>query len=233
MTSYHKFSPPNSHHARGLGLVELVICLTISALLLTATGTAYFSGFNTYRDNMSRGSLLNNGRNGLAALVRDIRMGDVFYPNDANTATSTNECNQFFAGTMPGYPTAGLPANGGSGVSGIIITKNHADSIDKTVPIDIRYWLDPTTNQLMIKRGTNTPSVLCPGVTDFHIYMQPVYIPYDPQTGAAGGYTLQRAAITLTLANRDINGNKIYTGGQTVTVNLTNSATPRRNFSMH
>lgn len=241
MTAKNRSRQQAARRKRGLGLVEMVICLTISSLLLTATGTAYFAGFNSYRDNLSRGNMLSSGRACLSSIVRDIRMGDGHVSYDPNSTTNTNELIQFTSGLMPGNTAAGLPANGGSGVIGIKIIKTHADTQDPnastSTPVTILYWLDTTNKQIMTSRtlGNATPStsVVCSGVNDFRLYLQPIYIPYDPATGAAAAWGLQRASMTLTLANSDANGNKITAGGQNVNVTLTNSASPRRNFSMH
>src|SRR5579862_7844952 len=61
---------------RGLGLVELLACLSIGSLLLTATGAAYLASFNSYREVLARGQMLNAGRSALYTIVRDIRMCD-------------------------------------------------------------------------------------------------------------------------------------------------------------
>ena len=116
------------HHARGLSLVEILVCLGISAMLLTAMGTAFYGGFNNYRDGAERGQLLQGGRTLLWTITRDIRMADVHNAYDADGTRRTLVQNQFISGLMPGYPTSGLSGNGGSGAAGIQMIKTHADS---------------------------------------------------------------------------------------------------------
>ena len=226
---------PRSHRNRGLGLVELLICLSISAMLLTATGSAYYAGFSSYRENIARGQMLSSGRSCLTAIARDIRMADVHGPYDPNAGIQTSESAQFGAGTVPGYPNAGLPGTG-SGSVGIQMIKTHADTVDPTAststPILITYWFDNTTKQLFMTRGASaTPQVICTGVQSCTFYLQPVYLNYNAQTGAAPGWALQRATYTLNIANADASGNTVFSGGRNVTVTLTNAAAPRKSMN--
>ena len=58
---------------RGVGLVELLIALSISAILLTATAVAVDASFKAYAANQEESSLLQQGRMALNRMVTSIR----------------------------------------------------------------------------------------------------------------------------------------------------------------
>ena len=224
---------------RGLGLFELLACLSISSMLLTAVAVAYKTSFNSYRDSQQRGQMLNSGRGVLSMMVGDIRRADAAGPYDPSSTVTTNENTQFNNQIVPGTPNSGMPSSGGSGVIGIQLAKTHPDSIDLTAsvahPVLITYWFSSATQQVLMTRQTSatpvTPQVVGNFVQNMQIYMQPVYVPANPSAGTTAGVVLQRAVITLTLANKDANGKQIIVGGQDLTLTLSDAAMPRKNFS--
>lgn len=241
----HAFS--HRRRRRGLGLVELLICLSISSMILTATGAAFYGSFNSYRETMARGQMNAMGRSALTTIMRDVRMSDTHGPWDQNATMLQTETNsQFGMGQMPGNPTPGLPSAGGSGALGIQMVKTHSDSQDPNAgeqqyQMTITYWYDSATRRLMTARQqSQTVTVastlaagtcICEGVQSCRFYLQPMYIPYNPQRPSEQpAWGLQQVVVVLTLANSDANGNLVYDGGRNVTLTLTNAATPRRNF---
>src|SRR5450631_4096648 len=109
----------SAHPARGLGIAELLVCLSISSVLLTAVAVAFRSSFNSYRDSQARGQMLNSGRGFMSALIADIRMSDAGGPYDPNSTVWNTETTQFNSLSIPGNPTTGLPSAGGSGIIGL------------------------------------------------------------------------------------------------------------------
>ncbi len=234
-----RVQPATRHHRRGLGLFELLACLSISSMLLTAVAVAYKTSFNSYRDSQQRGQMLNSGRGILSMIVGDIRRADAAGPYNPSATITTNQTTQFNNQLVPGTPNTGLPASGGSGVIGIQLAKTHPDSIDPTAsaahPVIITYWFSSATEQVLMTRQSSvtpvTPQVVGNFVQSMQIYMQPVYVPANPSAGTTAGVVLQRAVLTLILANKDANGNRIIVGGQDLTLTLSDAAMPRKNFS--
>ena len=228
---------------RGLSLVEVLLCVSIGAMLLTAVAVAFRSSFNSYKDSQQRGQMLNSARSFMSRITADIRMSDSAAPYDPTPATTTTENSQFFSGKVPGNVTAGLPSAGGTGVIGIQLVKSHPDTWDPLAsPINkilITYWYDSTREQILMTRkmGANptpVPSVVCNFIQTFQIFMLPFNSPAEPlatPTPWPGGYVLQRAVVDITLANKDASGNRIIVdGGQDLTLTLSDAACPRRQY---
>ncbi len=224
----------------GLSLIEVLVCLMISTMLLTAMGVTYVASFNSYRDAQERGGLIAQGRGVMRHMLADIRMSDVHGPYDPASATLSTEQAQFNLQIMPGTPTSGLPGSGGTGVHGIQMIKTHADSQDPNAstanPITITYWLDSAHYQILATRQAGaaaaTPTVVCSGVQNFQVFMQPVYVPANPATGAAGGVALLRAVVKLTLVNSNGSGGTVLQGaGRALTITMTDAAMPRKGFA--
>lgn len=240
MTIHSAPRPAAPHRrARGLSIIELVIFMTISSVLLLAIGTAFVASFNSYKESSERGQLLNSVRSFMYKITTDIRACDAAGPYDPVASTATMESTQFVSLLVPGAPTSGLVAAGGTGVLGIQLVKSHPDSIDPAAsaanPVTITYWLDSANERILMTRQTGaispTPTVVCNYVQSLQIYLQPVYVPANPRTGATAGIALSRAAIWVTLANRDANGKRLIAdASQFLTLTLTDSAVPRKNF---
>ena len=72
---------------------------------------------------------------------------------------------------------------------------------------------------------------MCTFVQSFTLYLQPVLIPANSQTGTAASIAMLRAVVTTTLANKAADGTRILSdGGQDQTLILSDSAMPRRTF---
>src|SRR3954463_8550923 len=65
---------------RGVGLIELLIALSISAVLLTATAVAVDASFKAYANNQEEASLLQQSRMALNRVVTSIRTSDTHAP---------------------------------------------------------------------------------------------------------------------------------------------------------
>jgi hypothetical protein len=239
-TVQQKSSPPRTIRRRaGLGLVEVMLCMTIGSMLLTAVAVAFKGSFNSYKDSQQRGQMLNGARGFMSRITGDIRMCDSAVPYDPTSATSTSENSQFNAGTMPGSPTSGFSSAGGSGVCGIQMVKTHADSWDPlaspTNPVIITYWLDAANTQVLMTRKYGsvapTPSQVCNFAQTLQIYMMPIYVQPNSATGWAGGYVMRRAVVDMTLANKNANGARILSdGGQDLLLSFSDAAVPRKTY---
>ena len=81
--------------------------------------------------------------------------------------------------------------------------------------------------------GATVPpaQIVCTCVQNFQVYLQPIYLPYDPQTGSPAAWALERTVVVVTLANRDANGDKIIArAGQKLQLVLSDAAMPRHGF---
>ena len=224
---------------RGLSLVEVLLCLAISSMLLTAVGVAFLASFNSYQDAQQRGQMLNAARSGLYQMTADIRAADAVAPYDTTGSVSLNENTLFNSQVVPGNPTPGLPSAGGSGVCGFQILKTHADSRDPSAspanPVTITYWYDPTKQTIFMTRQSGAtipaPYPVCTFVQSMQVYLQPLLLPPNPQTKTSAIIVCRRAVITITLANKDSSGNRILAeANQELTLSFTDSAVPRKGF---
>src|SRR5271168_3634082 len=117
MTFVRKHSEPiqRAHRRvrRGLSMVEVLICVSIGAMLLTSVALAFRSSFNSYKDSQQRGQMLNCAREFMSHITSDVRMCDSAAPYDPTATVNTTVVNQFNGGQMPGSPTAGFASAGG------------------------------------------------------------------------------------------------------------------------
>ena len=222
---------------RGLGLIEVLLCVTISSMLLTAVGAACRSSFNSYKDAQQRGWMLHAARGGLDQITADIRSADSAAPYDPAASIATAENVQFSAGAVPGNPTPGLPSAGGSGVQGVQLLKTHADSRDPGAsadnPLIIRYWLDAGARTIYMTRemgaATPTPYPVATSVQSLQIYMQPLLVSPKPQTGTSALAVCGQVVVSVSLANVDSSGERISSDGrQNLTPTFCDTAVPRK-----
>src|SRR4051812_16727159 len=72
--------PAIQFQRRGVGLIELLLALSISALLLTATAVAVDASFKAYANNQEESSLLQQSRMALNRVITSIRTSDTHAP---------------------------------------------------------------------------------------------------------------------------------------------------------
>lgn len=186
---------------RGLGLVELMLALAISACLLTAAAVGFNASFHAYRINQEQGTLLQSARLTMNRLTSEIRRTSLHQP--------ANLAGDFAAGKI------------------VADTGINLFTTDDAGADEHKYWWNAASQQVMMQVNTGTPHVLLDGVTAFSITFEPMRSPTSIKTG--GGFDLlQRATITLTVhTNSSTSEDSESTGKQTVT--LSGSAMPRRN----
>lgn len=80
--------PGRRTHRRGFSIIELLVALTISAMLLTATLTALDASFKSYKVTTESASTHVVGRLVMQRLVTLIRTGEEFGPYPANPVTN-------------------------------------------------------------------------------------------------------------------------------------------------
>jgi prepilin-type N-terminal cleavage/methylation domain-containing protein len=184
---------------RGVGLVELLIALSISALLLTATAVAVDASFKAYANNQEESSLLQQSRMALNRVVTSIRTSDTHAPTD---------------------PKLLVDFKAGFKVTGTSIGMFQEDGTN------IVYRYDAAKKQLIAEvRGKSY--VLGRGVEAFSVSMEPMRSEEALRTGSSYDL-LRRATILITIRTTAETAQPSETTGKHP-LTLSVSVTPRRN----
>jgi prepilin-type N-terminal cleavage/methylation domain-containing protein len=155
---------------RGVGLVELLIALSISALLLTATAVAVDASFKAYANNQEESSLLQQSRMALNRVVTSIRTSDTHAPTDATQLVD------FKAGLMVTGSSIGMLQEDGT---------------------DIVYRYD-AAKKLLTAQVRGKSYIVARGVEAFTVTMEPMRSEEALRIG--GSYDLlRRANILITI----------------------------------
>ena len=152
-------------HRRGLGLAELLISLTISAMLLTAMAVAIDASFKSYQANEEQSTLTQRARLALYRMLMNIRTTSLHQPYSANQIA-------FFA-------------------SGQTVTDTGLSMYDNNNN-QITYMYDAPSQQLRMIEGGAT-HVMLNGVTSFQVTMQPMKSANAVKTGSLTFDLLERA----------------------------------------
>jgi len=210
-----------------LALIEILICSSICAMMLTATAVAFKASLMAYRDNTDRNMLLSNGRVAMRQLINEIRQADAHGPiNDTLVPNATS----LFA--------SGLTIEN----AGIAYLKTYPDVDDPgivhTTPsthVLITWQYDAANNQLLRTHsvnGVSTTAIAANYVSDFKVRMEPARSPANVASGNTSFDLLLRAVVTMSLQNVDASGNMINNRGTTfVTERLVDAAVPRKSFN--
>jgi hypothetical protein len=213
---------------RGLALMEVLICSSIAAMLLTATAVAFRSSVMVYRDNTDRNILLSQGRVAMRQLITEIRCADVHGP--INDAAVPNAVTLF---------ATGLTTEN----SGIQFLKTQPDTEDPAVIpgnsatyVLITWAFDPVHFQLDRTRsvggGASTTTVMANYVQSFQVRMEPGRSAANVASGNPSYDILTRAIVSMSMQNADATGKMQFNQGSgLVTERIIDAAVPRKNFS--
>ncbi len=193
-------SRTRSVRRRGVGLAELLVCIAITAGLLTAAAVAIDASLKAYSINQVQSDSMHRARLALHRLSTYIRTSTEHSPITEALAEDFSE-GQTVTDT------------------GIALFDEHGE--------ELAFRYDSEAGQLII-RENDTDHVLLRGVTAFNIGMKPVRSTTSIKTG--GGFDLlSRATITMTIRFQDGGvGTQNVEASRTVT--LSTSATPRRSI---
>jgi prepilin-type N-terminal cleavage/methylation domain-containing protein len=192
-------SARRSAAARGLGLIELLIALAISAALLTATAVALNASTSAYAINQEQSLLMQQARVALNRMVSTIRTNKDHAPEDANLAA------QFASGAT-------------------VLASSIAMLDDQGNDIIFRYVSNDKRLYAIINGQQH---VLCRGVLACSFRMEPMRSASAIKTG--GGYDLlRRASITLNIQTVAETAQPDETTGQQV-LTFSVGVAPRRN----
>ncbi|MGE5609834.1 MAG: PilW family protein [Bacillota bacterium] len=131
---------------QGVGLVELMISLVISAGLLTATAVALDASTRAYAINQEQASLLQQARVAMNRIVTSIRTTKAHQPGDSAVATSF--------------------ANGNTVVGGSIAMLDGSGA-------ELVYRYDAGSKRVLLTIGSES-HVLAQGVDEFSVRMEPM-----------------------------------------------------------
>jgi Tfp pilus assembly protein PilV len=183
----------------GLGLVELLAALIISAGLLTATAVAIHTSFNAYRINQQQSILLQSARIALYRVTANIRQSALHAPDTAALST------QF--------------------ASGATVSDTGIKLYDPNNNLII-YRLDTANNRLLvIANGTSYP--LLEGVEAFSVTMEPMRSSASVRTG--GNWDLLKRATLFITVKTNSKTSGVGEGTGSFSLTLSASTMPRRN----
>ncbi|CAA9445835.1 MAG: hypothetical protein AVDCRST_MAG64-4541 [uncultured Phycisphaerae bacterium] len=172
-----------------MGLVELLIALSITASLLTATAFAVDAAFRAYAVNQEQAVLLSKARVALALMTTHVRTTKLHAPDDATLRA------QF--------------------ASGQTVTDTGLAMYDADDNL-LRFRYDAAAKRLLVVTPTGTHT-LARGVESFSVTMEPMRSAASVRTG--GGWDLlKRATIQLTVRTTGSTAPGESTGNQTLTL---------------
>lgn len=183
----------------GLGMAELLIALAISAALLVAAAAAFSASTQAYKINQEQSLLMQQARIALHRIATTIRTNQAHAPEDSDLATQ-------FAGGQT------------------VLSNAIAMLDDSGNDLVFRYDAD---HQRLYAIVNGEQHVLCHGVIDFTVRMEPMRSPVSVKTGGAFDL-LRSASIVLSIRTvEETTQNSETTGQQILTLSV--GVSPRRN----
>jgi hypothetical protein len=213
---------------RGLALIEVLICASVAAMMLTATAVAFRASVGVYHDSSDRNMLLSQGRIAMRELINEIRQADAHGP--VNDSLVSNATTLFAQGQ--------IIENGG-----IQMLKTQPDADEPGIVagnaatyVLLTWQYDATTKQLKRTRSLNgvdpVTGVVANYVQGFAVRMEPARSAANITAGNTSFDLLLRAVVTIQLQNVDGTGAAQFKEGSgQVTERLIDAAVPRKNFS--
>lgn len=195
---------------RGIGLVELLVAMAISAALLTSVAMAVNASFKAYAVNQSQGQLMQRARMALNRMVTYVRATNEHRPDDDTALDS------FESGLVTTASSIRMMLDSSNGM----IFRQSGNEL-QMIPFTV------AGNTL----SEGTPRTLLHGVgtNDFRITFEPQRSAVSVKTGSPAYDQLKRASIVLTVrptSDTSVKGEEQQ--GQTVT--LSASIMPRKNI---
>jgi prepilin-type N-terminal cleavage/methylation domain-containing protein len=199
----------NRHRRRGVGLIELLVALVISAALLTAVGVAMDASFKAYGVDESQSQLMERARLAMNRMLTYIRSTNQHLPDDDASQT------KFQSGLITQASSIRMMIDS---VNGIIFRQSGTTLQAVSFTISGSTLTEGKSRTLL--QGVN------PG--DFTITFEPQRSAQSIKTG--GVYDqLKRASIALTVravANTSVTGEEI----SNESITLSGSVMPRPNM---
>jgi prepilin-type N-terminal cleavage/methylation domain-containing protein len=192
--------------ARGFSLVEMLVALTISATLLTATLGALDASFRSYKETTESASTNVVSRLVMHRIMTMIRTGSEFGPYPANPIAQpqlvTNEI-EFVSARDDGALTHQVTR----------IERRDAPEGSES-PFELWYVIENYANDALVD---SQERVLIRDLQEATFTLE-----YDV------GPRLRLATVDLTIRPNDLQDAAVYSGLQTATIRLVSSVAPRR-----
>jgi hypothetical protein len=184
----------------GLGLVELLVALAISAALLTAVAVSTDASFRAYGINEEQSNLMQRSRLSMHRLLAYVRT-----------------CKEHQPVT---------PALLGDFQSGFAVTDSGISMFnDAGAQLDFEY--DAANKRILLTENAGAPRVLLEGVEVFQVKMEPMKSAAAIKSGGAFDL-LKRATVLITIKTSGQSAD-IDELAASATVTLSSSVMPRRN----
>lgn len=199
-----------SHRRKGIGLVELLVAMAISAALLTSVAMAVNASFKAYAVNQSQGQLMQRARMAMNRMVTYIRATNEHRPDDDAAL------DNFESGLITSAGSIRMMLDSTSGM----IFRQTGNEL-QMVPFSVAGNTLTEGNPRTLLHGV--------GTSDFRITFEPQRSAVSVKTGSPTYDQLKRASIVLTVrptSNTSVKGEEQQ--GQTVT--LSASIMPRKNI---
>ncbi|GJQ30262.1 MAG: hypothetical protein HBSAPP03_21460 [Phycisphaerae bacterium] len=192
---------------RGFSIIEMLIALSITATLLTATLTALDTSFRSYKVTTEGASTNVVARLTMARMMAMIRTGQEFgpYPDDVFDA-ATNPLESSFIE----FETA----NDGAGTRQVIRVERRAQSDPQRGPFELWYVQTTIVNDVVVE---SVERPMLTGIVDARFTLE-----YDV------GPRLRRATVDLTIRPNDYQDASFSADLDTPTIRLVSSVNPRR-----
>ena len=219
---------PAAPRRRGLALIEVLLCSSIAAMMLTATAVAFNASVHVYRDNSDRNILLAHGRVAMRQIINEMRQADAHGP--INDATTPNAVTLFAAGQVVE-------------VGGIQLLKKQPDADEPNIVAGsagtyvLIVWQFDSANKAITRTrsvgaGSPVTSTMAKYVQDFKVRMEPARSAANIASGNTSFDLMLRGVVSILLQNQDASGKMIFNQGNgTATERIVDAAVPRRNFS--
>jgi hypothetical protein len=185
----------------GLGVVELLISLAISATVLAAVAFAVDATFRAYSINQEQSDLMQRARLAMYRLVTTVRTTSAHQPISAVALSGFKD--------------------------GLIVTDTGLVMLDAN-DAQVSYKFDAPTSELRATDGSGREYVLLRGVKKFELKLEPMRSQQSVRTG--GPYDrLMRATILITIRTAG-NSADVDEKVASQEVTLSTSVMPRRNI---
>ena len=191
---------PRLTRRRGVGLIEMMIALSISASVLVAVAAAVNASFEAYSVNEVQSDQMQRARIAMNHILTNLRTTTAHQPITASVVTN------FKAGQT--------------------VTDTGVTFIDDSGNV-LTYKFDAPNKQVVAVTGAGTTYTMVHGVSAFSVKFEPMQSPMALKTG--GGFdAMMRATLQMTLNTWDhLADSNAAAANQTMT--LSASVMPRKN----
>lgn len=185
---------PLSRRQRGLTLVELLVAITLGALILATVVGVFVANSRNFRQNEGITRLQDNARFAMDSLSRDLSMAGYWggvRPVDAgrNVLVSSAAASSISSSAVPGDCGPATPPTSGSWLLDPAVPlefRNHAASVAVTARYRCLTALQPMTDVVMVRRVAGQPArqIASTGSATLNLIAGRIYLKTNQSIGA-------------------------------------------------